>query len=109
MILEYGTRIAVSSDGYPGEYGNHIHCRWRFRGPADSVIIVKFNDFQLDVQGDKLTVGKYNIFILVNELVLTCASNKNIRSNGCIPPSSIPRLGGSINGDKRFHDATAKT
>ena len=57
--LNYGDRQTITSDGYPGNYGDNIHCRWLYTGPPDSVIIVKFDDFQLDLQNDKVIVGRY--------------------------------------------------
>lgn len=48
----------ISSENYPeGRYSHNVHCRWIFTGPEDAVIVIKFDDSEVQKKGDFIFVG----------------------------------------------------
>ena len=54
--LPYGERRVISSDNYQNKYSSGQHCRWLFSAPDDAVILIKFDDSELE-RRDLIVIG----------------------------------------------------
>ncbi|XP_072042095.1 low-density lipoprotein receptor-related protein 12-like [Amphiura filiformis] len=70
VILAYNDVHEMTSANYPENYDNNMHCRWKFKGPEDSVIIVRIMDFDLHRHGDRFVIGSGSLSGDLSRLVI---------------------------------------